>query len=141
MTTPFRTSTDTVDRLLHEIHQAQGVSTDTRDALGGLVFWALTGERFDGNDFVEAALKQGAAHVVSNRTEWLEEPRVTVVEDVLDALQATARAMRRTWDCPVLALTGSNGKTTTKELLRDVLAEGWRFMRLQGTSTTTSGCP
>ena len=141
MTTPFRTSTDTVDRLLHEVHQAQGVSTDTRDALGGLVFWALTGERFDGNDFVEAALKQGAAHVVSNRTEWVEEPRVTVVEDVLDALQATARAMRRTWDCPVLALTGSNGKTTTKELLRDVLAEGMEVHATSGNFNNHIGVP
>ena len=92
MTTPFRTATATVERLLHEVQQADGVSTDTRDALGGLVFWALTGERFDGNDFVEAALKQGAAHVVSNRADWHDDPRVTVVEDVLDALQATARA-------------------------------------------------
>ena len=118
MSPSFRTSTATVERLLGEVQQAQGVSTDTRDVLGGLVFWALTGDRFDGNDFVEAALNQGAAHVVSNRPEFRDDSRVTVVEDVLDALQATARALRRTWDCPVLALTGSNGKTTTKELLR-----------------------
>ncbi|MGB1364627.1 MAG: Mur ligase family protein, partial [Flavobacteriales bacterium] len=141
MTTPFRTSTDTVDRLLNEVHQAQGVSTDTRDALRGLVFWALTGERFDGNDFVEAALKQGAAHVVSNRTEWKDDPQVTVVEDVLDALQATARALRRTWDCPVLALTGSNGKTTTKELLRDVLAEGMGVHATSGNFNNHIGVP
>ena len=141
MTTPFRTATATVERLLHEVQQADGVSTDTRDALGGLVFWALTGARFDGNDFVEAALKQGAAHVVSNRADWHDDPRVTVVEDVLDALQATARALRRTWDCPVLALTGSNGKTTTKELLRDVLAEGMEVHATSGNFNNHIGVP
>ena len=78
---------------------------------------------------------------MSNRTEWLEEPRVTVVEDVLDALQATARALRRTWDCPVFALTGSNGKTTTKELLRDVLAEGMEVHATSGNFNNHIGVP
>lgn len=141
MSSPFRTAAATANRLLREVQQAHGVSTDTRDALEGLVFWALTGARFDGNDFVEAALQRGAAHVVSNRPEWLHEPRVTVVEDVLDALQATARALRRTWDCPVLALTGSNGKTTTKELLRDVLAEGMNVHATAGNFNNHIGVP
>lgn len=141
MSPSFRTSTATVERLLGEVQQAQGVSTDTRDVLGGLVFWALTGDRFDGNDFVEAALNQGAAHVVSNRPEFRDDSRVTVVEDVLDALQATARALRRTWDCPVLALTGSNGKTTTKELLRDVLAEGMAVHATSGNFNNHIGVP
>ena len=141
MTPIFRTATATVEGLLREVQRAQGVSTDTRDVLEGLVFWALTGDRFDGNDFVEAALAQGAAHIVSNRPEWQDEPRVTVVADVLDALQATARALRRTWDCPVLALTGSNGKTTTKELLRDVLAEGMEVHATSGNFNNHIGVP
>lgn len=141
MTSPFRTANAKVQRLLREVQQAKGVSTDTRDALGGMVFWALTGDRFDGNDFVETALMQGAAHVVSNCADWHDDPRVTVVEDVLDALQATARALRRTWDCPVLALTGSNGKTTTKELLRDVLAEGMEVHATSGNFNNHIGVP
>ena len=141
MTSPFRTATATVECLLREVQKAKGVSTDTRDALEGLVFWALTGDRFDGNDFVEAALKQGAAHVVSHSADWQDDPRVTVVEDVLDAMQATARALRRTWDCPVLALTGSNGKTTTKELLRDVLAEGMEVHATSGNFNNHIGVP
>ena len=141
MSPSFRTSTATVERLLGEVQQAQGVSTDTRDVLGGQVFWALKGDRFDGNDFVEAALNQGAAHVVSNRPEFRDDSRVTIVEDVLDALQATARALRRTWDCPVLALTGSNGKTTTKELLRDVLAEGMAVHATSGNLNNHIGVP
>ena len=141
MTPIFRTATATVEGLLREVQRAQGVSTDTRDVLEGLVFWALKGDRFDGNDFVEAALAQGAAHIVSNRQEWQDEPRVTVVADVLDALQATARALRRTWDCPVLALTGSNGKTTTKELLRDVMAEGMEVHATSGNFNNHIGVP
>ena len=141
MSSSFRTPTVTVERLLDEVLQAQGVSTDTRDVLGGLVFWALTGDKFDGNDFVEAALDQGAAHVVSNRPEFRDVSRVTVVEDVLDALQATARARRRTWDCPVFALTGSNGKTTTKELVRDVLAEEMKVHATSGNFNNHIGVP
>ncbi len=141
MTSLFQTAATTVERLLHEVQQAKGVSTDTRDALDGLVFWALTGDRFDGNDFVEAALEQGARHVVTNRPDWHNEPRVTVVDNVLDALQATACAFRKTWDCPVLALTGSNGKTTTKELLRDVLAEEMEVHATAGNFNNHIGVP
>ena len=141
MTTSFRTDNSVVERLLKEVKHAKGVSTDTRETLEGLVFWALRGERFDGNDFVEAALEQGAAHVVSDRAHWNAESRVTVVEDVLDALQATARSLRRTWDCPVLALTGSNGKTTTKELIRDVLAEGLEVHATSGNFNNHIGVP
>lgn len=134
-------SAETIHALLQVVVASQGVSIDTRDDLNGKVFWALKGPRFNANDFVEQALKAGAVHVVSDESRWADTPRVTVVEDGLACMQDVARQVRRRWTCPVIALTGSNGKTTSKELMRDVLATRFQVHATRGNLNNHIGVP
>lgn len=92
------------------------ISTDTREPLTGTLFVALKGERFDGHDNLAQALRQGAAGVVHQRGEVAEGALSYRVDDTLDALGNLGRTARRKLTCPVAALTGSFGKTTTKEM-------------------------
>ncbi len=130
-----------LDRLLKARDNASGVSTDTRAELKGNVFWALRGANFDGNTYVTQALDSGACHAVTTDKTWEGHPDVTVVPDELGALQRLAWACRRRWSCPVLALTGSNGKTTTKELIRDVLASTFEVHATKGNFNNHIGVP
>ncbi|MDA0728213.1 MAG: UDP-N-acetylmuramoyl-tripeptide--D-alanyl-D-alanine ligase [Bacteroidetes bacterium] len=128
-------------RLLQAVQAATRVTTDTRHDLEGAMFWALKGERFDANQFVEEALERGVSHVVTTDAHWRGHANVTVVADVLSAMQWTARAYRRTWTATVLALTGSNGKTTSKELIRDVLATSHTVHATPGNYNNHIGVP
>ncbi len=102
----------------------RAIATDSRTVEAGDLFIALSGDRFDGHDFLPAALKRGAAAVVVTRPDRAAGLGVPVfaVADTLDALAALARFRRRAWGKPVVAVAGSNGKTSTKELLRAALA-------------------
>ena len=105
--------------------QSISVSTDTRNLKAGCVFFALKGEHFNGNTFAHQALLQGAEYVVVD--EQVDVPadlqtRVVKVDNCLLALQDLARQWRRQWAKPILAITGTNGKTTTKELTAAVLS-------------------
>lgn len=134
-------SDPTLLRLLSARDASDGVSSDTRAELKGRMFVALTGANFDGNAFVQHALDQGATHAITSDRQWEGAANVTVVENTLGALQALARAYRRRWTCPVLAMTGSNGKTTTKELIRDVLATCYRVHATLGNLNNHIGVP
>jgi len=90
------------------------ICTDTRQIRTGCLFFALQGERFDGNRFALEALGKGAAYAVVDNCS-VEDPRLIRVPDVLAALQHLSLTHRNTFNIPVIALTGSNGKTTTKE--------------------------
>lgn len=123
---------------------AQGqVSTDSRQPQPGTLFFALNGPSFRGADFAAAALAQGASHaVVDDEALATHDPaRYTYAPDPLAALQALARAHRRRFRGPVLAITGSNGKTTTKELLTVVLAEKYRVLATIGNLNNHIGVP
>ncbi len=98
------------------------ISTDTRKDLTGSVYFALSGENFDGNKFVTAALEKGALAAVSNDPKNAGE-HIFIVDDVLETLHAVARLYRQSFTIPVICIGGSNGKTISKELLRDVLAK------------------
>ena len=137
----FDLPTDTIHRLLKARDASKGLSTDTREDLENQVFFALRGANFDGNAFVKRALDQGAAHAVTTDSKWVDHPKVTVVDDELGALQCLARAYRRRWTCPVLGMTGSNGKTTTKELIRDVLREAMDVHATKGNLNNHIGVP
>ena len=137
----FDLPTDTIHRLLNARDASKGLSTDTREDLENQVFFALRGANFDGNAFVKRALDQGAAHAVTTDSKWVGHPKVTVVDDELGALQCLARAYRRRWTCPVLGMTGSNGKTTTKELIRDVLREAMDVHATKGNLNNHIGVP
>jgi UDP-N-acetylmuramyl pentapeptide synthase len=95
-----------------------GVLTDSRKLAPGCLFVAIKGANFDGHDFVEEAVKQGASGVVvEHRVSISGSASVVQVDDTLKALGKLAGYHRRRFDVPVIALTGSNGKTTTKEML------------------------
>src|SRR4051812_17734285 len=105
---------------------ASGYSIDSRTIQPGELFFAVKGERLDGHDYVTAALERGALAAVVNRKragELNAAGRLLLVDDTLIALQTTAAAVRRLWGKPLIAITGSAGKTTTKELTAHILSQ------------------
>ena len=127
---------------LYELYrQAQGVTTDSRLCAPGMLFFALKGERFDGNVYAQQALEKGCIAAVVDDPQWRGVPGMVWVEDGLRALQGLALHHRRKMTCPVIGLTGSNGKTTTKELLRAVLATRYRTHATQGNLNNHIGVP
>jgi UDP-N-acetylmuramoyl-tripeptide--D-alanyl-D-alanine ligase len=122
---------------------AMGYSIDSRTLNPGDLFIAIAGDRFDGHDFVEAALEKGAVGAVvhSNKKYPGDARRVLRVEDTLKALQSLGAAARRLWGKPLLAVTGSAGKTTTKEILADILATRFRVMKSSGNLNNHIGLP
>ena len=139
---------------LKELHKrfsaSEGVSKDSRDTRGKLYF-ALRGERFDGNDFALSALENGAvAAIIAADSTFATDPqyeterkegRLIPVEDPLKTLQDLARFHRSRFRIPVIALTGTNGKTTTKELIRTALAVKYRVTATQGNLNNHIGVP
>lgn len=109
---------------LYELFQQSGkISTDSRQIEPGSLFFALRGDRFDGNLYASTALQQGAAYAIVDNEAVIEAGKnFILVEDVLLTLQQLARFHRRKFHIPVIAITGSNGKTTTKELVSAVLS-------------------
>lgn len=117
------------------------VSTDTRKIEPDSLFFALKGETFDGNAFAKSALESGAAYAVVDDPAVVEDKRFLLVEDVLTTLQNLAKHHRSTWEISVVALTGSNGKTTTKELIAAVLARKYRTYATRGNLNNHIGVP
>ncbi len=120
---------------------ANGVSTDTRTLEAGQIFFALRGENFDGNRFVSQALEQGARMAVTDDNSLEKEEHVFIVDSALEALQALANYHRKQKDLTVLAITGSNGKTTTKELIAQVLSSGYPTLYTEGNLNNHIGLP
>lgn len=117
------------------------VSTDTRNLPAGCVFFALHGATFDGNTFAAQALEQGASVAVIDNPEYAIEGKTILVPDTLLALQELAREWRRTLNIPIIAITGTNGKTTTKELTAAVLATRYKVHYTQGNLNNQIGVP
>jgi UDP-N-acetylmuramoyl-tripeptide--D-alanyl-D-alanine ligase len=127
---------------LYEIYKAHPkVMTDTRKDIENSIFFCLKGPNFDANEFAEEALKRGAAHVVSDAAENLNREGITVVDDALTALQKLALHHRKQFRFPVIGLTGSNGKTTNKELISAVLAKKYRTFHTPGNYNNHIGVP
>lgn len=122
-----------------------GVSTDTRDALDGQLFVALVGDNFDAHDFLDRAVAGGAAGLLVQRDRFdktfADNVAVVTVDDTLYALGELAKAHRRRLNTPVVALTGSNGKTTTKELLAGIFAAAHSTLKTQGNLNNLIGVP
>lgn len=126
-----------------------GVTTDTRTLKGGEMFFALKGENFDGNEYAMKALEAGAAYAVVNEDSAvaaLDDPRLVKVKDTLQTLQELARWHRSMTfvdgkPLRVIALTGTNGKTTTKELLREVLSVKYNVTATEGNLNNSIGVP
>lgn len=132
--------TDTPTLLQHFLANGS-VCTDTRKLVAGDVFFALKGDQFDGNAFAADALAAGAACAVVSDATLVKDDRYLLVEDTLAALQALARAYRQSFNIPILAITGSNGKTTTKELIAGVLAQAHKTHFTQGNFNNHIGVP
>ena len=123
--------------------QFRGICTDTRTVRPGDLFVALRGERFDGHDFIAQAIKQGATGVLIDRTDRdvTVEGAVILVGDTLQALQKLATFHRRRFTIPIIAITGSNGKTTTKDITAAVLASRFRVLKTEGNFNNEIGLP
>lgn len=122
---------------------AMGYSIDSRTLNPGVLFIAIAGERYDGHNYVEAALEKGAvgAIVHADKTVNADPHRLLQVEDSIKALQALGAAARRLWGKPLLAVTGSAGKTTTKEILAHILSTRFRVMKSSGNLNNHIGLP
>ena len=131
----------TMDWLYKIYKQSTGVSTDTRSLEKGNLFFALSGERFDANAFVDQALQKGAIGVVCSKEPEHKNDRVFVVSDPLRSLQNLASWHRAQLEYPIIALTGSNGKTTTKEAMKVALSAGMTVQCTQGNLNNHIGVP
>lgn len=124
----------------HFLHSC-GVTTDTRNIAKGQIFFALRGNNFDGNLFATKAIEAGAAFAVIDNPAYATTPQCLLVEDVLQTLQALATYHRQQLSIPVIGITGSNGKTTVKELLFSVLRKKYRAYCTQGNLNNHIGVP
>lgn len=117
------------------------ICTDTRSITNGCLFFALKGEKFDANEFAEKAIETGAAFAIIDNADFAKGDKFILVDDVLSTLQALAKHHRKQLSIPVIGLTGSNGKTTTKELIRAVLAEHFEVFATKGNLNNHIGVP
>ena len=122
---------------------AQGYSIDSRTIRPGELFFAVKGENFDGHDFVEQALGSGIAAIVRKDQlgRYENKTNLIAVEDTLSALQRLATAVRRLWAKPLVGITGSAGKTTTKEAIAHLLATRFRVLKSEGNFNNHFGLP
>lgn len=126
---------------LYEIYKAHPVvTTDSRNCPEGSIFFALKGETFDGNKFAVVAIEKGCAYAVVDDKE-IVHPKTILVDNVLETLQALARYHRQQMDIPFVGITGTNGKTTTKELVATVLSKKYRVHYTQGNFNNHIGVP
>ena len=116
------------------------VSTDTRTLPAGALYVAIRGERFDGNDFVDAAAERGAAGALVSRLQQTDLPQIEV-EDTRRAFGTMAHAWRRNFSIPVVAVTGSAGKTTVRELTAAILGQSRKLCVTQGNLNNDVGVP
>ncbi len=133
-----------LDILLHkdiDISTGLSVSTDTRNLPAGCIFFALKGDTFNGNKFAAQALEKGAAWAVVDEAEYAVSDQYILVDNCLLALQSLAREWREYWDKPIIGITGTNGKTTTKELTAAVLSTLYKVHYTQGNLNNQIGVP
>lgn len=130
-----------IERLYQAYQASHTVTTDSRAITPGCIFFAFKGEHFDGNAFAPKALEQGAALCVISDDTYRTDDRCIVVPDVLKTLQELAREHRSHLEQPVIGITGTNGKTTTKELMHAVLAKRYKTSATRGNFNNHLGVP
>ena len=131
----------TIKELYDKFLQSGKVSTDTRQISAGSIFFALKGDKFNANTFALQALEKGALYSVVDEKEYADNERCILVDDVLETLQQLARYHRDQLNIPVIGLTGSNGKTTSKELLNSVLSKKYKTYATKGNLNNHIGVP
>src|SRR5436190_43385 len=130
-----------VEELYKIYQQYPSVQTDTRKLKAGDIFFALKGPNFNGNSFARQAIDNGAACVVIDEKEYEIRGKTFLVPDVLLALQHLSLHHRKQFDIPFIAITGSNGKTTTKELIHSVLSSSFKTYTTEGNLNNHIGIP
>ena len=127
---------------LYEIYkQYPSVQTDTRKLKNGDIFFALKGDNFNGNLFAQKAIDTGAAYAVIDEAEFEIPGKTVLIENVLTSLQQLAKYHREQFAIPFIAITGSNGKTTTKELIHTVLSSSYKTYTTEGNLNNHIGIP
>lgn len=129
------------NQLYRLFKECAGVCTDTRKIKKNTMFFALKGESFNGNKFAETAINLGAKYAVVDEDLEFSSPAIIKVDNTLKALQALASFHRTTLKTPIIALTGSNGKTTTKELINAVLSTQFNIIATKGNLNNHIGVP
>ena len=134
---------------LYKLYQEHPcITTDSRNCPQGSIFLALKGDKFDGNQFAMKALEQGCAYAIVDKTAIIQNPELKVqssklipVDDTLQTYKDLAREHRRQFRIPVIGITGTNGKTTTKELIATVLQQKYNVLYTQGNFNNDVGVP
>jgi UDP-N-acetylmuramoyl-tripeptide--D-alanyl-D-alanine ligase len=130
-----------IEQLYNYYLAGRKVSTDSRKIIPGCLFFALKGSNFNGNDFASEAIKKGALAAIVDEEPASRHPKILKVDDVLASLQQLARFHRLQTGIKVIAITGSNGKTTTKELCKAVLSEKFNAFATEGNLNNHIGVP
>ncbi len=131
----------TIQQLYQLYQQHPCITTDSRDCPEGSIFLALKGASFNGNEFAAQALQKGCAYAIVDEAAFANDPRIILVDNCLQTYKDLAREHRRQFDIPVIAITGTNGKTTTKELVRAVLSEKYNVLATEGNFNNDVGVP
>lgn len=127
---------------LYKIYlQYPEVSTDTRNSPKGSIFFALKGANFNGNEYAEKAIDSGCSYAVVDEKEYATRPNIILVSDCLETLQELARHHRKQLKTPIIGITGTNGKTTTKELITSALSQEYNVLSTHGNLNNHIGVP
>jgi UDP-N-acetylmuramoyl-tripeptide--D-alanyl-D-alanine ligase len=132
---------ETIKQLYQQFLASSGVCTDTRQEVKDKLFFALSGDNFNGNKFAEQAMAKGALAAVIDDPAYQKESNYILVDDVLHALQQLALHHRKQFNIPVIGITGTNGKTTTKELIATVLNSKYNIIATRGNLNNHIGVP
>ena len=130
-----------IKELYNIYRQHPCITTDSRDCPEGSIFLALKGDSFDGNQFAAQALEKGCARAIVDEKKFARDERFILVDDCLQTYKDLAREHRRQFNIPVIGITGTNGKTTTKELVKAVLSEKYNVLATEGNFNNDVGVP
>lgn len=130
-----------INELYNIFLQCNSISTDTRKIIPGSIFFALKGQNFDANTFALEAIANGAKYAVIDNPKYKKEDHILLVDDTLKTLQQLAAYHRELLGLPIIALTGSNGKTTTKELINSILSQKYNVKATIGNLNNHIGVP
>lgn len=130
-----------IEKIYSHFLESRKISTDTRKIEKDSIFFALKGPNFNANEFAEEALEKGASMAVIDEEKYKKDDRFILVDNVLETLQNLARHHRDRLTIPVIGLTGSNGKTTTKELINAVISKSYKVLATKGNLNNHIGVP
>ena len=130
-----------ITKLYQLFKQHQVITTDSRNIPGNSLFFALKGDNFNGNHFASEALEKGAAYAIVDEPDAVKNNNTILVDNVLSTLQKLANFHRNQLKIPILAITGTNGKTTTKELVTAVLSKKFKVDATKGNLNNHIGVP